>query len=139
MIEYEGNIYEKGKVYEFRDHSGDWVPDVLQSVGTRGTFVCTAGNYSAIREINAEIGTIKPAPVSLKEGSWYMMDCGYPAKYYNNAFVKSDGDTPEILTEDVTPSFRNGESMNKEELKVMLLSLLLGVIMCGAMILGGYL
>jgi len=73
-IEHKGKVYQAGAVYEFSDDGKTWHVDTLEGTQPKSNHpyeTCSGHGFKLIRACEVKVGTIKEAPVKLKNGECY--------------------------------------------------------------------
>ena len=72
-INYKGNTYQIGALYDFSDNGFDWFTCELGNINrlSKYVFETSRGDYSEIKALDSEIGTITPTPIDLIDGKAY--------------------------------------------------------------------
>ena len=72
-INYKGNTYQIGALYDFSIDGFDWFTCELGNINRLSSYVfeTSRGDYSEIKALDSEIGTITPEPIKLIDGNAY--------------------------------------------------------------------
>ena len=75
-INYNGNTYQIGALYDFSIDDFDWFTCELGNINrlSKYVFETSRGDYSKIKALDSEIGTITPIPTELIDGKAYQFE-----------------------------------------------------------------